>query len=114
MEGFWCGKQALVRSVDLKVLCNVTLRTVSGWEHSSTKQLERVPRGSFGGATCKYTVSVSIIDRSRAVLKKQMRQVSHLSLFLLLFARYFRAFTKITAKVALQVGLLKLGNLPLF
>lgn len=82
MEGFWCGKQALVRSVDLKVLCNVTLRTVSGWEHSSTKQLERVPRGSFGGATCKYTVSVSIIDRSRAVLKKQMRQVLRLSLFL--------------------------------
>lgn len=81
MEGFWCGKQALVRSVDLKVLCNVTLRTVSGWEHSSTKQLERVPRGSFGGATCKYTVSVSIIDRNRAVLKKQMRQVSRLSLF---------------------------------
>ena len=68
MEGFWCGKQALVRSVDLKVLCNATLRTVSGWEHSSTKQLERVPRGSFGGATCKYTVSVSIIDRSRAVI----------------------------------------------
>ena len=83
MEGFWCGKQALVRSVDLKVLCNVTLRTVSGWEHSSTKQLERVPRGSFGGATCKYTVSVSIIDRSRAVLKKQMRQVLRLSLFCL-------------------------------
>ena len=69
MEGFWCGKQALVRSVDLKVLCNVTLRTVSGWEHSSTKQLERVPRGSFGGATCKYTVSASIIDRSRAVIE---------------------------------------------
>ena len=68
MEGFWCGKQALVRSVDLKVLCNATLRTVSGWEHSSTKQLERVPRGSFGGATCKYTVSASIIDRSRAVI----------------------------------------------
>ena len=68
MEGFWCGKQALVRSVDLKVLCNVTLRTVSGWEHSSTKQFERVPRGSFEVATCKYTVSASIIDRNRAVI----------------------------------------------
>ena len=46
----------------------MTLRTVSGWEHSSTKQFERVPRGSFEVATCKYTVSASIIDRNRAVI----------------------------------------------
>ena len=34
------GKQEATRSVDTKVLCNVTLPTVSGWEHSSTTQLE--------------------------------------------------------------------------
>ena len=46
----------------------MTLRTVSGWEHSSTKQIERVPRGSFGVATYKYTVPASIINRNRAVI----------------------------------------------
>ena len=55
--GILCGKQEFARDVDIKVLCNVTLRTVSGWEHSSTKQHARVPRGSFEVVTCKDTVS---------------------------------------------------------
>lgn len=54
--GFLRGKQEIARSVDTKVLCNVTLRTVSGRERSSTKQTDRVPQGSFGGATYEDTV----------------------------------------------------------
>jgi len=56
-DGFLRGKQEAARSVDTKVLCNVNLRTVSGWEHSSTKQIERVPQGCFGVATYGNTVS---------------------------------------------------------
>ena len=55
--GLLRGKLEVVRSVDIKVLCNVILLTVSGWEHSSTTQLERVPQGSFEVATCENTVS---------------------------------------------------------
>ena len=55
--GFLRGKQAFARSVDTKALCNVILSTVSGWEHSSTTQIERVPQGCFGVATYKDTVS---------------------------------------------------------
>ena len=55
--GLLRGKLEIVRSVDIKVLCNVILLTVSGWEHSSTTQLERVPQGSFEVATCENTVS---------------------------------------------------------
>lgn len=55
--GFLRGKQEVARSVDTKVLCNVNLRTVSGWEHSSTKQIKRVPQGCFGVATYENTVS---------------------------------------------------------
>ena len=56
-DGFLRGRQEVARSVDTKVLCNVKLRTVSGWEHSSTKQIERVPQGSFGVATYENTAS---------------------------------------------------------
>ena len=55
--GFLRGKQAFARSVDTKVLCNVILSTVSGWEHSSTTQIERVPQGCSGVATSNDTVS---------------------------------------------------------
>ena len=36
--GFLRGRQNLLRDVDIKVLCNDTLRTVSDRERSSTKQ----------------------------------------------------------------------------
>ena len=68
--GFRRGKQEAARSVDTKVLCNVTLLTVSGWEHSSTTQLDRVPRGSFGVATYRNTVSASTVNCKCAVLQK--------------------------------------------
>lgn len=55
--GFLCGKQEFARSVDTKVLCDVNLSTVSGWEHSSTTQHERAPQGSFGVVAYKDTVS---------------------------------------------------------
>ena len=55
--GFLRGKQEFARSVDIKVLCNVNLSTVSGWEHSSTTQQDRVPQGCFEVATYKDTVS---------------------------------------------------------
>ena len=60
--GFICGKQEFARSVDTKVLCDVTLLTVSGWEHSSTTQYERAPQGSFGVATYKDTVSAQSVN----------------------------------------------------
>ena len=41
---------------------------MSGWEHSSTKQYERVPRGSFGVATYKDTVSACIANCKCAVI----------------------------------------------
>lgn len=55
--GFLRGKQEFARGVDTKVLCDVTLLTASGWEHSSATQYERAPQGSFGVATYKDTVS---------------------------------------------------------
>ena len=68
--GFRRGKQESARSVDIKVLCNVRLLTVSGWEHSSTTQFERVPQGSFGVATYRDTVSASSVNCKCAVFAK--------------------------------------------
>ena len=65
--GFQRGKQEAARSVDIKVLCNVRLLTVSGWEHSSTTQFERVPRGSFEVATYRDTVSALTVNCKCAV-----------------------------------------------
>ena len=71
--GFRRGKQESARSVDTKVLCNATLLTVSGWEHSSTTQHERVPQGSFGVATYRDTVSASTVNCKCAVFEKYQR-----------------------------------------
>ena len=60
--GFMRGKQEFARSVDIKVLCNVNLLTVSGWEHSSTTQQDRVPQGCFEVATYKDTVSACTVN----------------------------------------------------
>ena len=65
--GFRRVKQESARSVDTKVLCNVRLSTVSGWGHSSTTQLKRVPQGSFGVATYRDTVSASSVNCKCAV-----------------------------------------------
>ena len=67
--GFRRGKLETARSVDPKVLCNVTLSTVSGWGHSSTTQFERVPRGSFGVATYRDTVSASTVNCNAQVFE---------------------------------------------
>ena len=69
--GFVRGKQEGVRSVDTKVLCNVTLLTVSGRERSSTTQFDRVPQGCFGVAACADTVSACNVNRTAQFLKTQ-------------------------------------------
>ena len=61
-DGFVCGKLEFARSVDIKVLCDVKLRTASGWEHSSAKQSERAPQGSFEVATYNDTVSAYTVN----------------------------------------------------
>ena len=60
--GFSCGKQEHIRNVDIKVLCNKMLLTVSGQECSSTTQFDCVPRGSFEVVTCVDTVSARIVN----------------------------------------------------
>lgn len=64
--GFLRGKQAFARSVDTKVLCNVILSTVSGWEHSSTKRNLPCAARKPGGVDCR-------VSHRRVLLRKYTR-----------------------------------------
>ena len=84
--GFSCGKQEHIRNVDIKVLCNKMLLTVSGQECSSTTQFDCVPRGSFEVVTCVDTVSARIVNCNAQFLEYSRAIVGWL-FFLLIFAK---------------------------
>ena len=84
--GFSCGKQEHIRNVDIKVLCNKMLLTVSGQECSSTTQFDCVPRGSFEVVTCVDTVSARIVNCNAQFLEYS-RAIEGWLFFLLIFAK---------------------------
>ena len=79
--GFSCGKQEHIRNVDIKVLCNKMLLTVSGQECSSTTQFDCVPRGSFEVVTCVDTVSARIVNCNAQFLEYSRAITKMMALF---------------------------------